>query len=452
MSYQAGKANKFVGANKSDAAPGQLFANRLGKRKLGVPTIPREYQSINVGPELGLSFDDNQALPVEGSNPMLRNLSPFMVQVEPPLVFANEPTANGKSKAVGIYDAAFKGNSNGGNNSNGLAAQYGPGQITGGSPAEVLSKNYPDPNTQQSGDGKVLTSRNGVGKLGNPQIADLMTALDIVTQLGAVVNSPPLILLINPQNLTMNYTRIHQFTDRSRFGYIYQAWGEDQPRMSVTAKCGAFISGGRGVQMASRRDSASWQNLMSLFHLYRSNGYIYDTLGKSNAHLFVGGLSIHYDGWIYYGNMESFTWTHDESNELGGVEFSMEFVCSVMVDTSKQTQTVLPMKAPMPNPNDPRYSQNFNTPQIGGNTLSVGLGGNVQGSIFGGGPGFPASDPAPPYQAFGDPDFVTKQGPGLQVGEPVIPKGGGFVPLPPAAASNAASSFSPRPQPFKRGG
>ena len=451
MSFQVGKANKFVGSNKAGADLGQPFKNRLRPNQLNKPSIPRALSQINVGPELTLEFEDNQALPVDGSQPLLRNLSPFILQVEPPLAFANEPPATGKGNAVGIFDAAYKGNTNGGKNSNGTASTLAAKEIGGGDPEELVTKNYPGPASQKSGDGKVLTAKDTVGKLGNPQIADMYTALDIVTQLAAARNSPPLVLLINPNNLSMTYTRIHQFSDRSRFGYIYQAWGEDQPRLSITARCGAFYSGGRGVSLASRRDSAAWQNLMSLFHLYRSNGYFYDTLGKSNAHLFVGGLSIHYDGWIYYGNMESLSWTEDQSNELGGVEFSMEFVCSVMVDTSKQTQTVLPMKAPMPNPNDPRYQQNFDGAQIGGNTLSVGLGGNVQGSIFGAGKGFPAERAAPPFQAFGDPDFVTKEGPGLQVGDTTIAKGDGFTD-PVSKESNAADPAAARPKPFKRGG
>ncbi len=452
MSIQVGKANKFVGSGKSSASEGQLFVNRVKPGLLMRPSIPRAMSNVRVGPELALTFEDNQALPVEGTDVMLRNLSPFMVQVEPPLVFANEPPATGKSKAVGIFDAAFSGNTNGGANSNASSSFHAAGAVGAGDPQEIVARNYPGPQSQKSGDGKLSKSATGVGKLGNPQIADLYTALDIVTQLSASLNSPPLVLLINPQNLSMSYTRIHQFTDRSRYGYIYQAWGEEQPRMSVTAKCGAFYSGGRGVQLASKRDSASWQNLMSLFHLYRSNGYFYDTLGKSNAHLFVGGLSIHYDGWIYYGNMESFNWTHDESNELGGIEFQMEFVVSVMVDTSKQTQTVLPMKAPMPNPNDPRYHENNATPRIGGNTLSVGLGGgdDVKGAIFGAGPGFPDDKPTPTSEGFGDPDFVTKKA-GLKAGTTSISKGGGFVDAT-TVSSNAAAPVTNRPQPFRRGG
>jgi len=459
---QHGSAQGFVGVSKSGANVFDLFGNRRAP-SFRKPLPPRAYRNIKVGPELALEFEDVHVLPVDGSNSLLRNLSPFMLQVEPPLVFANEPRNTGKSKAVGIYDSAFKaGGSNSGKNSE-ASATFQAAIGTGGRDAEeILAKGSPGPQINKSGDGKRIQNDAGdspVGKLGNPSIADLRTALDIVTQLGAVLNSPPLVMLINPSNLTMTYTRIHQFSDRSRFGYIYQAWGEEQPRLSINAKCGAFYSGGRGVQLASKRDSAAWQNLMSLFHMYRSNGYIYDTVGKSNAHLFVGGLSIHYDGWIYYGNMESLSWTFDDTaTQLGGIEFAMEFVVSVMVDTSKQTQTVLPMRSNIPTRHDPNFQtkllsdnslqQNFGTPQIGANTLSVGLDGNVRGRIFGEGPGHQPSEVFAPAGA-GDPDFATKTS-ALRAGSATVAKGGGFV-APVEAGANTAGEVAVRPQPFNVG-
>lgn len=465
MSIQVGKAEKFVGVSKSGANVAKLF----GLRKtpwLKKPLPPRAFSNVKVGPELALEFEDVQALPVDGSNSLLRNLSPFMIQIEPPLVFANEPQSTGKSKAVGIFDAAFS------------KADHGKAPIEadtfkasagmGGSVEEVLAKGYPEPQTNKSGDGtKTLSDAGPPGKLGNPQIADLKTAIDIVTQLGAILSTPPLVLLINPTNLSMNYTRIHQFTDRSRFGYIYQAWGEEKPHLNITAKCGAFYSGGRGVQAASKRDSAAWQNLMALFHLYRSNGYIYDTVGKSNAHLFVGGLSIHYDGWIYYGNMENLSWTFDDTaNQLGGIEFTMEFVVAAMVDTSKQTQTVLPMRSVIPTRdpskpywgdqrdhsfetrllNDNSLQQNFGVRQVGGNTLSVGLDGDVRGRFFGAGPGFQPAETSPPPSG-GDPDFATKTS-APRTGSTTVARGGGFLP-PASPSAHTATDMTERPLPFK---
>ena len=219
---------------------------------------------------------------------------------------------------------------------------------------------------QQAGGDQTTTiaiskDQGGSGKIGTPALADLYTAVDITRQLRALVKTPPLILLINPQSLQMSYTKVQQFTDRTRHGFIFQAWGQEQPKLSISARCGAFISGGRGVQFASRRDSAAWQNVQTAFQFYRHNGYIYDTVGKSNAHHMVGALSIHYDGWVYYGNMESLSYTIDQSNQLGGVSFEMEFIVNAMIDTSNQSLVVTPMRSPLPSLSDRRYSGMENT-------------------------------------------------------------------------------------------
>jgi hypothetical protein len=454
MSIQVGKSSRFTTANqKAQANVGSPFKSRLRDKQLATSLPPLAYRRIKVGPELSLEFEDAQALPVDGSKNLLRNLSPFLVQVELPLAFANDPKTSGKGKAVGIFDAAYKGlNSTQGGSPSDQNGFLWDNSMKG-DPQEVLARKAPNPQINKSGDGNQTLSDNGqtsVGKLGNPSIAGLEQALDIVTQLASIQQSPPLVMLINPNNLTMNYSRIHQFSDRSRTGYIYQAWGEEQPRMSIAAKCGAFMSGGRGLQFASKRDSASWQNLMTLFQLYRSNGYIYDTLGKSNAHLFVGGLSIHYDGWIYYGNMESFSWTHDDSaTQLGGVEFQMEFVVSVMVDTSMQTQTVLPMKSPHPHPNDPRLRSSPAARRTGGNTLSVNLVDEVRQVIFGkGSSAAPAERATPANQGFGDPDFTGTTRLPVQ-GNLAAVTGGGFQAVV-TAPDNGVTQLTARPEPFRR--
>jgi hypothetical protein len=232
-------------------------------------------------------------------------------------------------------------------------------------------------------------------------------AVDIAMQLSAQVNTPPLVLLINPTTLQIDRTKLQQFQDRTRYGYVFQAFGEEQPKIRITARCGAFVSGGRGVHVASRRDSLAWQNLMDAFHFYKNNGYIYDTVGKSNAHHFVGALSIQYDQWIYYGHMESFSFTLDEGNQLGGVEFSMDFTVSRMVDTAPQPFTVTPMKSPTPSLSDPRYSGFASQAQNQPGNFSVGVNGlTTQGRQVGLDEAMFTLLPENGVQV-GDPDYTT---------------------------------------------
>jgi len=330
------------------------------------PPPPEAFKGLRTGPDIQIEYDAQQAVPIEMSNALLRNLSPFMIQVEPPLAFGEDGGRLNGDESPGISPEIYR---TAGASSVSLVQKAranlavsgisGIDYTTGSTEEYVVQNSSAGTAKNPKGDG---TLSDGAGnststaRLGKPAIADLLTAVDISMQLSAAMNTPPLVLLINPSNLQISISKIQQFQDRSRFGYIFHAWGEDQPKLTITAKCGAFVSGGRGVSFASKNDSVAWQNLMNAFTLYRSNGYIYDTRGRSNAHHFVGMLSIHYDGWVYYGHMGSFSYAYQDSQPNGGIEFSMEFVVSMMADTSSPSMAVLPMKAPMPSLLDMRYT------------------------------------------------------------------------------------------------
>lgn len=341
------------------------------------PPAPTAFGGLKTGPDLSIEYEGTQTQAIEQSNPLLRNLSPFMFQVEPPLVYGeNGGFLNGNSGQIPMdtYGAAQR-------------------QVSGyDSARQALSRSNLTYLGMDGGMGNVKTVvQRGVGdqkpraaesasdvRNGPPAIADINTAIDIARQLSAVLNAPPLVLLINPTTMQVTYTKVQQYSDRTRFGFKFHQWGEEQVKLSITAKCGAFLSGERGVQFASKQDSASWQNLMGAFHFYRNNGYIYDTIGKSNAHHFVGALSIHYDGWAYYGHMESFSWTYEDSLQNGGIEFSMEFTASQIQDLSQSSFAVAPMKSPVPSLSDPRYQGIQNTSYNRSGEFSIGL--NKDGS------------------------------------------------------------------------
>jgi hypothetical protein len=303
-----------------------------------------------------IDFDFPTAAPIDGSEGLLRRLSPFIIQVEPPLAFANSPSVldqnNPTGKAAsGLFGPGLRARDGFVNARSALAnSTFVQGNLGSAGPAEeVVARNSPSSSggtTRRQGtkstdaSGKIVT-----GRVGEPAIADVLTAVDITAQVRSSLSVPPLVLLINPQSLSIAYTKIQQFSDRTRFGYVYHAWGEEQPKLSIEVKCGAFISGGRGVQWASRRDSAAWQNLMNAFRFYRNNGYLYDTVNGSQAHHFVGALSIRYDQWVYYGHMQSFNFEFNDNSVVhGGITVSMEFVVSAMSDTAPVTLNVTPMK------------------------------------------------------------------------------------------------------------
>ena len=382
-----GSATRFKGANQIDSSQGQATFS-------DAKTGPDSFNGIRTGPDFSIEYETATAAPVDGSDPLLRNLSPFMLQVEPPMVYAHLGDMGGNQKRdPGSIVTSAQGVSNPFASARSALQSSPLGMDRAGTQRGVeqsISTNA-DVQSAKGGQGKVSTGPSGraSGRLGTPSIADLKTAQDIASQIKAAVNTPPLILLINPSSISMNMSKIQQFQDRTRHGFVFQAWGEEQPVLSIETRCGAFYSAGRGVQWASRRESASWNNLMSLFQLYKNNGYIYDTVGKSNAHHLVGTLSIHYDGWIYYGNMSSFSWTYEETNQLGGVSVSMEFTVSWMVDTSKAVTSVLPMQAPTVSPSDPRYL-GFSNPSSSEYPMGVDGSPNTMTSVVPGGSDSPS--------------------------------------------------------------
>lgn len=270
-------------------------------------------------------------------------------------------------------------------------------------------------------------------------VSDLNQARDVLVQLNKVLATPALTLLVNPQQLQIQYTKKQIYQDRNRFNYIFQSWGEEQVRLSVTGKSAGFVVGSlggegetdetsqgvipsktksvSGYQYASKWDSAAWQNLMGLFAFYRNNGYIYDHgtgYGPpSEAHLFIGNIEIVYDQWVYVGNFENFQYSYSEDKQQGAVEFSFEFVASFIFDRS-QASTVTKIQGPTPSPGDPQspadrarieaefesiISQSSNASY--GQTVPPGFGGNPSTSILD-----PGVDPFESQNPFQGPEIA----------------------------------------------
>ena len=212
-----------------------------------------------------------------------------------------------------------------------------------------------------------LGKKSLAGGVTEPALADRVVAADVALQLDAILKTPALTLLVNPLSLSISYEKIQQYTNHTRMGYIYEAWGEQQPKLSISGQTGAFIAGAgasdeehtrtkspSGVQFACKRDSAAYQNLMNLFTMYKNNGYIFDSVFGSKSPLFVGALSIEYDGWVYIGHMENFNYGFDQKETQNGrVQFDFEFTVSQMYDTSQPVEVVQEMA----NPNGGRLLQ-----------------------------------------------------------------------------------------------
>jgi len=350
----------------AEAALEDLFAFA---KPLSVKTA-QEYNQT-VGPDTSLTYEYTTGQPVSGTNAWLRTLSPFCIRLVPPLHYLSNPDvlaslmlgANMEAGTtdnpirLGLYDAA-----NSSSNSF-VSAQAAMQQSKG--VAALLAGGTQEAGVTQGGRG-TTSAPSAAGTSGDstmePALCDYDVAVDMMSQLKSIINAPPLYLLINPETMSISYAKIQQFSERTRYGYIYQTWGEEQPKLTFSGRIGAFYSTGTsdnngwtttpsGVQFASKRNSAAFKNLMTLFTYYKNNGYIYDNIGKSNAMQHVGLVAIDYDGYTYLGNFNSFGWGYEEALHGGGISFDLDFTVVQKYDNKGGIQTPpMPQKSPVETP------------------------------------------------------------------------------------------------------
>jgi len=332
------------------------------------------------GPDTDFTFVQqvgNQ--PIIGSDALAPQLSPFTFRILPPLIYLDNPgilagTEKGTKKnpiQLGYTTNAAIGNFSDFKQTLNAAKQARDTAFSGllDSKPDTPTPSYVKGKSQARPTGSSNRSSIEQSSRVNPAITDMEVAQDIAIQLRRILNMPPLILYINPTQMSISYNKVQEYSQRSRSQIIYQTWGEEQPKLSVSAKIGAFIAGAvqpsgsqqttsapQGVQHASKRDSAAFQQFMSVLSFYKNNGYIYDTIGRTNAHHLVGVVEISYDHFVYIGNFQSFNWRYDEQHQNGGMEFDFEFTVSQMYDLHEGVGPVRILQSPTPNPSDMRFA------------------------------------------------------------------------------------------------
>lgn len=358
--------------------------------KLGTAQAANRYDGISVGTGVLYSFETQEGLPVDSSNASLRDMSPFTLRfvLPTPLLVAagvNERDGALASRAPeelrdpSIFTRAYRTNDN---NTQYRAVRNALNQVlpgVGSSSEQIRLQGFA---TQD----QFLTATDA--KVAQT-LATAASAADLVLQVRRMLDAPPLTLLINPAEMSISYTNVQNYSTRVRTGYVFERWGEEQPTISFSGSTGGFVAGVgespgnnpfitradrnretdtvSGLQPASMRDSAAWQNFMSFYQFYRNNGYIYDQLGLSEAHLMVGAIAIDYDQWTYVGHISSFEYSFAEDSPHR-VEWSIEFVVDRMYDNATSPTVVSPYTAPTPSPSDPVWSGRARgrTPSIAG--------------------------------------------------------------------------------------
>lgn len=150
----------------------------------------------------------------------------------------------------------------------------------------------------------------------------LETTLDYDLVFQTIEQTPPLVLYINPSDLTRTFQRRIQ-EQMAGNGHIIEHWGEDQDKLSANGKIGAAYTTKTGLTRYFRRNAASYQQLMHLYIMYRNNGYIFEVMDPRRISL-VGRVQITYDTEVWIGHFDTFTMSENADNPFM-MDYSFEF-------------------------------------------------------------------------------------------------------------------------------
>lgn len=161
-------------------------------------------------------------------------------------------------------------------------------------------------------------------------------------QLRTLRNSPPLRFLVNPSSFKISSEKVVSDGNWTRNGPIIEHWGDNQDKIEASGKVAAFFSidalpasedsaGGPGLTRGARQYSASYQNFLSLYLLYRNNANLYtdtDTPQSGSSYLtrlsMVGSMYIFYDDTLYLGTFDNFNVTESDAAPYS-LEYNFQF-------------------------------------------------------------------------------------------------------------------------------
>ena len=246
----------------------------------------------------------------------------------------------------------------------GAADPYSNGVV-----AETLGRIVDLPRTQLQQfvyEGRRVTSNTPE----SPAIVDKAFRADILLQLQDIANAPPIVMMINPSSFSVSHPRTQQFTNATRYGYIFEEFRQDIYSISASLQFGGFmaVDGVRrgfgdfapstpaGLQNAAMLDSAAWQQLQSVLAVYQNNGAIFDRINKIKSRPLVGAVVIEWDGWKYTGKFTSFSFTFDETQQnFVSAEIQFEAVTKEAYDESFDLpQTLTDLNGGFASPPAPR--------------------------------------------------------------------------------------------------
>ena len=198
----------------------------------------------------------------------------------------------------------------------------------------------------------------------------------ITQQVNQMVNTPPLRLLVNPRSFKNSLEKITSDGSWGRNGPIIEHWGEQMDKIEASGKIAAFYAldsnppglltdNDPGLTRMVRNSSTAYQNLLSLYLIYRNNAgiwtedFINPASTKTNLSI-VGSIFIFYDNILYVGSFDNFTIS--ESDEAPySLEYSFSFTVRAWFEMDQQQDPLLAWgpvgTAPTSGPLDPAVQQ-----------------------------------------------------------------------------------------------
>jgi hypothetical protein len=186
-------------------------------------------------------------------------------------------------------------------------------------------------------------------------------ANDITQRINQMATTPPLRLLVNPRSFKNSLEKITSDGNWGRNGPIIEHWGEQLDKIEASGKIAAFYAldsnppggmteGGPGITRMARNFSTSYQNLLSLYLIYRNNGgiwtqdYINPTSTRDNLAM-MGSIYIFYDNILYVGGFDNFTITEADETPYS-LEYSFTFTVRAWFEMDQQQDPRLGWQVP----------------------------------------------------------------------------------------------------------
>jgi hypothetical protein len=163
-------------------------------------------------------------------------------------------------------------------------------------------------------------------------------------QIIAYSNLSPIYFIVNPASFSRSYAATVDVA-KGRRGSIVSMWNEQPLSISASGSTPAqfFVDGSSkpqgGLTNINRIYSVSYQNLMQMVSIYKTNGIMYtdptEMNGNGGIPIYPLSCYIYYDGRIYVGSFDSFT-VSDTADKPHNLSYDFNFTCRYEVQAYEQ--------------------------------------------------------------------------------------------------------------------